>query len=94
MAVAAERQKHKSRANRGNKECDGRADNRAAGTGIATIHEKRVQREQPRNEKHQPEANKEKGGSFGRLGHTTILEGTPAKEMGRKYRFVLVVTTG
>src|SRR5580704_7622806 len=92
MAVAAERQKYKSGANRGNKKCDSRADNRAAGAGIAAIYKKRIQREQPRNKKHQPEANKEKGGSSGRLGHTTILEVIPASEMGRKYRFVLVVT--
>src|SRR5208282_5062528 len=93
-AVAAERHEYKACPNRGNKKCDGRAGNRAAGAGIAAIHEKRKQREQPRYKKHQPEANKEYSGALGRLRHTTILEGIPASEMGRKYRFVLVVTTG
>src|SRR5208282_1669965 len=93
-AVAAKRHKQKSRTNRGDKKSDGSADHRSAGSGIVTIREKRKQGEHSRGEKHQPKTDEERGRTLGRLGHTTSLKFVVFHEIGRKYRFVLVVTTG
>jgi len=65
----------------------------AAGARAAAMGEKRKQGEQPRDKKHQPETDEKSRCTLGGLGHTTSLEIAAAGEIGRKYRFVLVVTS-
>ncbi len=92
-AITCYRQEQKAHSDRRNKKSDGHGWYGSVDSRLAAIREKSKQGEQARDQKHQPETNQKSGCTLGGLGHTTSLDNAPECETGRRYRFVLVVTS-